>query len=184
MCGLAAHDAAPYKNVLTHGWVVDGQGKQMHKSAGNAISPNDIIKQSGAEILRLWAAAVEYTEDVRCSKEILDRVTDAYRKLRNTLRYALGNLDGFNPETDSIPFENLPEIDRWALAELDAVIEKVLKGYETFDFQAVYTTLYNFVTVTLSARYFDILKDRLYILAPKSPERVAAQTRFTRLPIN
>lgn len=181
MCGLAAHDAAPYKNVLTHGWVVDGQGKQMHKSAGNAISPNDIIKQSGAEILRLWAAAVEYTEDVRVSKEILDRVTDAYRKLRNTLRYALGNLDGFDPETDSVEFENLLEIDRWALAELDAVIEKVLKGYETFDFQAVYTTLYNFVTVTLSARYFDILKDRLYILAPKSPERVAAQTAIYQI---
>nr|MDQ3321638.1 isoleucine--tRNA ligase [Acidobacteriota bacterium] len=181
MCGLAAHDKAPYKNVLTHGWVVDGQGKQMHKSAGNAISPNDIIKQSGAEILRLWAAAVEYTEDVRCSKEILDRVTDAYRKLRNTLRYALGNLDGFNPETDSTAFENLPEIDRWALAELDIVIEKVLKGYETFDFQAVYTTLYNFVTVTLSARYFDILKDRLYILAPKSPERIAAQTAIYQI---
>ncbi len=181
MCGLAAHDAAPYKNVLTHGWVVDGQGKQMHKSAGNAISPNDIIKQSGAEILRLWAAAVEYTEDVRCSKEILDRVTDAYRKLRNTLRYALGNLDGFNPETDSTAFENFLEIDRWALAELDIVIEKVLKGYETFDFQAVYTTLYNFVTVTLSARYFDILKDRLYILAPKSPERIAAQTAIYQI---
>jgi isoleucyl-tRNA synthetase len=190
MCGLAAHGHAPYKNVLTHGWVVDGQGKQMHKSTGNAISPNDIIKQSGAEILRLWAAAVDYTEDVRCSKEILDRVTDAYRKIRNTIRYALSNLDGFNPETDAVEnpllqyaggaeageIESLFEIDRWALAELDAVTEKVLKAYEAFDFQAVYHTLYNFVTVTLSARYFDILKDRLYISAPQSHSRRAAQT--------
>ena len=99
MCGLAAHDNAPYKNLITHGWVVDGEGKQMHKSTGNAISPNDVVGKSGAEILRLWAAAVDYTEDMRCSDEILSRIVDAYRKFRNTLRYALGNLDGFDPET-------------------------------------------------------------------------------------
>ena len=181
MCGLAAHDHAPYRNVITHGWVVDGQGKQMHKSTGNAISPNDVVKQSGAEILRLWAAAVNYMEDVRCSKEILDRVTDAYRKIRNTIRFALGNLDGFDPETDAVAENELLEIDRWALAELDAVIEKVLKGYETFNFQIVYHTLYNFCTVTLSARYFDILKDRLYIFAPKSLERRSAQTAVYKI---
>ncbi len=97
MCGLAAHDRSPYKNLITHGWVVDGEGKQMHKSAGNAVSPNEVVSKSGAEIVRLWAAAVDYTEDMRCSEEILSRIVDAYRKFRNTLRYALGNLDGFNP---------------------------------------------------------------------------------------
>ncbi len=124
MCGIAAHDEAPYKQVLTHGWVVDGEGKKQSKSLGNVTSPNEIVKQSGAEILRLWASAVDYTEDVRCSKEILDRVTDAYRKIRNTLRYALGNLDGFNPETEKVALGEMLEIDRWALASLDKAAGK------------------------------------------------------------
>jgi isoleucyl-tRNA synthetase len=176
MCGLAAHDGAPYKNLITHGWVVDGEGKQMHKSTGNAISPNEVVGKSGAETLRLWAAAVEYTEDMRCSDEILQRITDAYRKFRNTLRYALGNLDGFNPETEKVSVQEMLEIDRWALADLDKATEKVLEGYERFDFQTVYQTLYSFCTITLSARYFDIIKDRLYIFAPDSAERRSAQT--------
>ncbi len=176
MCGIAAHDSAPYKQILTHGWVVDGEGRKQSKSLGNVTSPNEIVKQSGAEILRLWAAAVDYTEDMRCSKEILDRVTDAYRKIRNTLRYALGNLEGFNSETDKVAANEMLEIDRWALASLNEMTAKVLKGYEKYDFQVVYHTLYNFCTVTLSARYFDIIKDRLYIYAPKSLERRSAQT--------
>lgn len=176
MCGLAAHDSAPYKAVLTHGWVVDGEGKKQSKSVGNVTAPQEIIDKSGAEILRMWAAAVDFTEDVRCSDEILNRVIDAYRKFRNTLRYALGNLDGFNPETEKLALSEMLEIDRWALASLDEVTEKVIKGYETYNFQAVYQTVYNFVTVTLSARYFDIIKDRLYIFAPNSVERRSAQT--------
>jgi isoleucyl-tRNA synthetase len=176
MCGLAAHDRSPYKNLITHGWVVDGEGRQMHKSTGNAVSPNEVVSKSGAEIVRLWAAAVDYTEDMRCSEEILSRIVDAYRKFRNTLRYALGNLDGFNPESDKAALQEMLEIDRWVLAELDVVTEKVVRGYENYDFQTAYQTLYNFVTVTLSARYFDIIKDRLYIFAPKSVERRSAQT--------
>ncbi|MEJ7861681.1 MAG: isoleucine--tRNA ligase [Pyrinomonadaceae bacterium] len=176
ICGLTAHDTAPYKTVITHGWVVDGEGKKQSKSVGNVTAPQEIIDKSGAEILRLWAAAVDYTEDVRCSDEILRTVTDAYRKFRNTLRYALGNLDGFNPETERVSVSEMLEIDRWVLASLDEASEKVIRGYETFNFQTVYQTLYNFVTVTLSARYFDILKDRLYILAPKSLQRRSAQT--------
>lgn len=176
MCGLAAHDESPYKQIITHGWVVDGQGKQMHKSTGNAISPKDVIKDSGADVLRLWASAVDYTEDMRCSDEILQRVTDAYRKIRNTLRYALGNLDGFNPESDTVAYQEMLEIDRWALAAFDEAVKKILNGYEKYDFQAVYQTLYNLCTVTLSARYFDIIKDRLYIYAPASIERRSAQT--------
>jgi isoleucyl-tRNA synthetase len=181
MIGLAAHDAAPFRAVLTHGWVVDGQGKAMHKSAGNAVSPNDVIKESGAEILRLWSAASEYTEDVRCSPEILQRVSDGYRKLRNTARFALGNLHGFDVARNSVSDEEMLEIDRYALSELDAVIEKVRAGYEAYEFHTVYHTLYNFATVTLSARYFDIIKDRLYTAAPKSHARRSAQTALYRI---
>ncbi|MDI1243263.1 MAG: isoleucine--tRNA ligase [bacterium] len=178
-CGIAAHDSAPYKQIVTHGWVVDGEGKKQSKSLGNVTAPQEIIDKSGAEILRLWAAAVDYTEDVRCSDEILSRVVDAYRKFRNTLRYALGNLDGFDPAKDSV--EDLMEVDRWALAHLDDVTTKVLKGYEVYDFQAAYGAIYNFCTVTLSARYFDIIKDRLYIYAPRSVERRSAQTALYKI---
>ncbi len=176
MCGLAKHDESPYKQVITHGWVVDGEGKKQSKTEGNVTAPIEIINKSGADVLRLWVAAVDYTEDVRCSDEILQRVTDAYRKFRNTLRYALGNLDGFNPETDSVSLTEMLEIDRWALASFDEAAKKILAGYESFDFQAVYQTIYNLCTVTLSARYFDIIKDRLYIFAPRSLERRSAQT--------
>jgi isoleucyl-tRNA synthetase len=180
-CGIAAHGTAPYKQIVTHGWVVDGEGKQMHKSAGNAVSPNDVIDKSGAEILRLWAASMDYTQDVRCSDEILQRVVDAYRKFRNTLRYALGNLHEFDPTANSVAEDQMLEIDRWALANLDAVTKKVLDGYAAYDFQAAYNAIYNFCTVTLSARYFDIIKDRLYIYAPKSVERRSAQTVLHRV---
>jgi isoleucyl-tRNA synthetase len=176
MVGLAAHERAPYRGVLTHGWVVDGQGKAMHKSAGNAVAPDEVIKQSGAEILRLWTASTDYMEDVRCSDEILQRVGDAYRKLRNTARFALGNLAGFDPQRDYVSHGELPEIDRWALAELDAVIERALVAYRAYEFHTVYHALYHFSTVTLSARYFDIIKDRLYTSAPRAHARRAAQT--------
>jgi len=180
-CGIAAHDTAPYKQIVTHGWVVDGEGKKQSKSLGNVTAPQEIIDKSGAEILRLWAAAVDYTEDVRCSDEILSRVVDAYRKFRNTLRYALGNLDGFDPASDSVADIEMLEIDRWALANLDEVTTKVLNGYNAYDFQSAYGALYNFCTVTLSARYFDIIKDRLYIYAPRSNERRSAQTALYRI---
>jgi len=181
MVGLAAHDRAPYRTVLTHGWVVDGQGKAMHKSAGNSVSPNDVIKQSGAEIIRLWCASSDYHEDMRCSDEILQRVSDAYRKMRNTARFALGNLDGFDPARHTVGASELLELDRWALAELDGVIAKVRKAYENYEFHAVFHELYNFCTVTLSARYFDIIKDRLYTAAPRSHARRSAQTALHRI---
>ncbi|HEX9919206.1 MAG TPA: class I tRNA ligase family protein, partial [Pyrinomonadaceae bacterium] len=181
MVGLAAHDRAPYRTVLTHGWVVDGQGKAMHKSAGNSVSPNDVIKGSGAEIIRLWCASSDYHEDMRCSDEILQRVSDAYRKMRNTARFALGNLDGFDPGRDAVEHEEMQEIDRWALAELDGVIERVRAAYEAYEFHTVYHTLYHFCTVTLSARYFDIIKDRLYTAAPRSAARRSAQTALHRI---
>jgi len=180
-CGIAAHDEAPYKQIITHGWVVDGEGRKQSKSLGNVTAPQEIIDRSGADVLRLWAAAVDYTEDVRCSDEILSRVVDAYRKMRNTLRYALGNLDGFDPAVDAVADNELLEIDRWALANLEEVIGSVVSAYRAWDFQAAYNAIYTFCTVTLSARYFDIIKDRLYIMAPRSRERRSGQTVLFRI---
>ncbi|HEV7375162.1 MAG TPA: isoleucine--tRNA ligase [Pyrinomonadaceae bacterium] len=181
MVGLAAHDHAPYKAVITHGWVINVQGLKMSKSEGTGISPNEVVKDSGAEILRLWVASSKYQEDVRCSDEILQSASDAYRKMRNTARFTLGNLDGFDVARDSVPEEEMLEIDRWALSELDTVIEKAREGYETYEFHTVYHALYNFSTVTLSARYFDIIKDRLYTAAPRSQARRSAQTALYRI---
>jgi isoleucyl-tRNA synthetase len=181
MVGLAARDSAPYHTVLTHGWVVDGQGRAMSKSLGNGISPNDITKESGAEILRLWSASSDYHEDMRCSPEILQRVSDGYRKIRNTARYALGNLDGFDPARDSVPEDQMLEIDRWALAELNLVANKIIAGYKAYEFHTVYHAVYNLCTVTLSARYFDIIKDRLYTAAPHSHARRSAQTALYKI---
>jgi isoleucyl-tRNA synthetase len=176
MVGLAVHDRAPYDAVLCHGWTLDAQGKAMHKSLGNAVSPDEVVPKLGAEVLRLWCASSDYMEDIRCSDEILQRVTDGYRKLRNTARFALGNLNGFDPSTDAIAESAMLEIDRWALVELNSVIQKVRAAYEAYDFHNVYQTLYEFCTVTLSARYFDIIKDRLYTFAPKNAARRSAQT--------
>src|SRR2546425_11278965 len=181
MVGLAAHDRAPYKAVLTHGWTLDAQGRAMHKSAGNAVAPEEVIKESGAEIIRLWCASSNYFEDMRCSEEILQRVTDGYRKLRNTARFALGNLHGFDPKRDTVPNNEMLEIDAWALSELDEVIRKVREAYEAYEFHLVYHALYNFCTVTLSARYFDIIKDRLYTFAPRNQARRSAQTALYRI---
>ncbi len=179
--GLAAHDRPPYKTVITHGWTLDAQGRAMHKSAGNAVEPEVVIKESGAEIIRLWCASSNYFDDMRASAEILQRVTDGYRKLRNTARFALGNLHGFEPARDTVSVAEMLEIDRWALAELDLVIDRVLKAYEAYEFHTVYHTLYNFATVTLSARYFDIVKDRLYTYAPRNHARRSAQTALFRI---
>jgi isoleucyl-tRNA synthetase len=181
MVGLASHDRAPYDRVITHGWVINVQGEKMSKSQGTGISPNEVVKESGAEILRLWVASSNYQEDVRVSEEILHRISDAYRKMRNTARYALGNLDGFDPARDAVPDEGLPEIDRWALEELAVVTERARAGYEAYEFFTVYHALYNFCTVTLSARYFDIIKDRLYTAAPRSLARRSAQTALYRI---
>src|SRR6266851_5658776 len=181
MVGLAVHDRAPYDTVLCHGWTLDAHGKAMHKSLGNAVSPDEIIPKLGAEVLRLWCASSDYMEDMRCSDEILQRVTDGYRKLRNTARFALGNLDGFDPARDSVSEAEMLEIDHWALSELDAVIEKVRAAYEAYEFHTVYHALYGFCTVTLSARYFDIVKDRLYTFAPRNPARRSAQSALFRI---
>jgi isoleucyl-tRNA synthetase len=181
MVGVAVHNRAPYDTVLTHGWTLDAHGKAMHKSLGNAVSPDEVIPKLGAEILRLWCVWSDYFDDMRCSDEILQRVTDGYRKLRNTARFALGNLDGFQPARDAVPETELLEIDRWALAELNAVIARVRGAYDAYQFHVVYRLLFDFCTVTLSARYFDILKDRLYTFAPRNYARRSAQTVLYRI---
>jgi isoleucyl-tRNA synthetase len=174
--GLACKDQPPYKTVITYGWVVDENGQKMSKSKGDAVAPEKITKQSGAEVLRLWCSALDTYEDMRVSPEILTRVSDAYRKIRNTARYCLGNLDGFDPSRDRVEIGGMLEIDRWALAAANELTKRVLAAYERYDFNDVYQALYSFSTVTLSALYFDILKDRLYTSAPKSLERRSAQT--------
>ena len=181
MVGLAVHDRAPYDAVICHGWTLDAQGKAMHKSAGNAVSPDEVIPKLGAETLRLWCVSSNYMEDMRCSDEILQRVTDGYRKLRNTARFALGNLYGFDPARDSVSEHEMLEVDRWALAELDSAIVDVRDAYENYDFHAVYQRLHQFSTVTLSARYFDIIKDRLYTFGPRNAARRSAQTALYRI---
>jgi isoleucyl-tRNA synthetase len=167
---------APYRNVLTHGFVVDGDGKKMSKSVGNVIDSQTIIDQYGAEILRLWVAAEDYTEDIRISEEILKRLVEAYRRIRNTSRFILGNLYDFNPATDAVPYGEMAEMDRWILHRLQEVIRRVREAYEQYQFHVVYYILYNFCTVDLSALYLDVLKDRLYTLKAASLSRRSAQT--------
>jgi isoleucyl-tRNA synthetase len=174
--GLEAHGGPPYRAVITYGWVVDVSGDKMSKSKGNVVEPQSVIKHSGAEILRLWCSALDYHEDMRISDEILKRISDAYRKIRNTARYCLGNLDGFDPARDRVALADMAEIDRWALAETNEVVKRVLAAYERYDFNEVYQTLYAFSTIELSALYFDIIKDRLYTYAPRSLARRSAQT--------
>ncbi len=176
LAGVTTDHRAPYQAVLTHGFVVDGQGKKMSKSAGNVVAPQDVIKQSGAEILRLWVAAQDYREDLRISQEILTHLIEAYRKIRNTSRFLLSNLYDFDPVTHGVPYEKLPELDRWALLRLGELIAKVRRAYEDFEFHTIFHALNNFCSVDLSAVYLDILKDRLYTFRADSPLRRGSQT--------
>jgi isoleucyl-tRNA synthetase len=181
LVGVGLKGGSPYRCSALSGWVLDGEGKAMHKSLGNAIEPEEVIKKYGAEILRLWTASVEFYEDVRMSTTIETRLVDAYRKLRNTFRYMLGNLDGFDPETDAVPGDDLQEIDRWILLRAEELVMRCRAWYENFEFHRVYHTAYAFTTVDLSAIYFDVLKDRLYTSAAKSKARRSAQTALYRL---
>jgi len=153
---------APYRTVLTHGFVVDGEGKKMSKSLGNVVEPQEVIDRFGAEILRLWVAAEDYTADIRISEEIITRLVEAYRRIRNTQRFILGNLYDFDPERDAVPFEEMAEMDRFALHRLQEIVQRVRDAYERYQLHMVYYTLYNYCTVDLSALYLDVLKDRLY----------------------
>jgi isoleucyl-tRNA synthetase len=176
LTSLATRGRAPYESVLTHGFTLDGKGRKMSKSLGNAIAPQEISKKSGAEILRLWVSAEDYREDVRISDEILNRMVEAYRRLRNTARFLISNLYDFDPEKDSVALPELDEMDRWILQRTQSVLGRCREAYDNCEFHVVYHTLNNFCSVDLSAQYLDIVKDRLYCEGTKSDKRRAAQT--------
>ena len=173
---MATREAPPYRAVLTCGFVVDGDGRKMSKSVGNVVSPQDLLPKYGAEILRLWVAAEDYTEDIRLSSLILDRLADAYRRIRNTFRFLLGNLSDFDPARDRQPYARLDEVDRFVLDRLARLIDRVRRAYEEYQFHTVFHAVHNFCAVDLSALYLDVIKDRLYTSAPTDPRRRAAQT--------
>lgn len=176
LTSVGTRHRAPYEGVLTHGFVVDGEGKKMSKSLGNVIQPQEIIDKFGADILRLWVSAEDYRDDIRISPEILDRLSEAYRRIRNTCRFLLGNLAGFDPARDMVTADEFRALDRFALDRLNQVILRVRRAYENFDFHVVFHTLYNYCSVDLSSLYLDILKDRLYCERSDGRLRRSAQT--------
>lgn len=174
LTSIAVNGVAPYKQIATHGWTVDGEGKAMHKSLGNAVSPDEVIKDYGADMLRLWVASADYTQDMRISKDIMKQLSQAYLKIRNTARYMLGNLSDFEPDRDLVPAEHLMELDRYALHTFNELAKTARAAYDRYEFHAVYRAVYNFCVVDMSNFYLDIIKDRLYCGA--EAERRSAQT--------
>ena len=174
LTSIAAKGVAPYKQIITHGWTVDGEGRAMHKSLGNAVAPEEVIKDYGADMLRLWVASADYTQDMRISKDIMKQLSQAYLKIRNTARYMLGNLCDFEPDTDAVAVENLMELDRYALYRFNELVKTVRAAYDRYEFHAVYRAVYNFCVVDMSNFYLDIIKDRLY--CGNEAERRSAQT--------
>ena len=174
LTSIAVNGVAPYKQIATHGWTVDGEGKAMHKSLGNAVSPDEVIKDYGADMLRLWVASADYTQDMRISKDIMKQLSQAYLKIRNTARYMLGNLCDFEPDRDLVPAEHLMELDRYALHTFNELAKTTRAAYDRYEFHAVYRAVYNFCVVDMSNFYLDIIKDRLYCGA--EAERRSAQT--------
>jgi isoleucyl-tRNA synthetase len=181
LVGVGLRGDAPYRECATNGWALDGNGRPLSKSLGNGVAPEEIIKQYGAELLRLWSASVEFNEDVRISPEILSQLTLAYRKLRNTFRYILGNISDFSHESDSVSGDELQEFDQWILFRAEDLVRKCRAFYDDFEFHKVYRAVYDFAAADLSNVYFDVLKDRLYTSAPKSAARRSAQTALYRL---
>lgn len=176
LTAVATRGSAPYKTVLTHGYVVDGEGRKMSKSLGNTISPLDVIAEYGADVLRLWVVSSDYKSDVRFSKEIMKQLSEVYRKIRNTCRFILGNIYDFDPNKDRVPYESMQEIDKWALLKLNKLIKKVTEAYEKYEYHFVYHTIHSFCVVDMSNFYLDVIKDRLYTSTADSTDRRAAQT--------
>ena len=176
LTSVATEGKAPYRAVLTHGYVVDGEGRKMSKSVGNTVAPQEVIAQYGADIIRLWAASSDYKADIRISKEILKQLSEVYRKIRNTIRYILGNTNDFNYETDKVEFKDMLELYRWALMHMQLLKKEVSAAYESYDFHVLYHAIHNFCSIEMSSYYLDILKDRLYAYKADSFERRSAQT--------
>ena len=162
LTSIAAKGVAPYKQIITHGWTVDGEGKAMHKSLGNAVGPEEVIKEYGADMLRLWVASADYTQDMRISKDIMKQLSQAYLKIRNTARYMLGNLCDFDPDTDAVAVEKMEDLDRYALSCFNELVKTARAAYDRYEFHAVYRAVYNFCVIDMSNFYLDIIKDRLY----------------------
>ena len=181
LVGTGVKGGSPYRSCALTGWTLDGEGRAMHKSLGNAIEPEEIIKHHGADVLRLWAASVQFSEDVRLSDTILTRLVEAYRKLRNTFKYLLSNVSDFDPAADAVPASEMAEMDQWILLRAEELVARCRVWYENYEFHKVYHTVYAFATVDLSAVYFDVLKDRLYTSATRSRGRRSAQTALYRL---
>jgi isoleucyl-tRNA synthetase len=176
LTSMAIRGGAPYRAVLTHGFVLDGQGRAMSKSVGNVVAPEEIMKKYGADILRLWVASTDYRDDVRVGDEILAGLAEGYRKIRNTIRWALGNLDGFDCEAHAVPVTEMERIDRWAMARLAEWVAKVKQAYADYEFHLAYHATIQLCAVELSAQYFDIIKDRLYTAKKDGKARRSAQT--------
>lgn len=176
LTSVAAFGKAPYKTVLTHGFIVDEKGRKMSKSVGNVIAPQEIIEKYGADILRLWVASSDYRTDIRISSKILDQLVEIYRRIRNTARFILGNLSDFNPDTDVVSYDKLNELDRVVLNNFQSLVKRVNENYDKFEFHSFYHEIHNFCAVDLSSFYLDIIKDRLYTAFSDSEERRAAQT--------
>jgi isoleucyl-tRNA synthetase len=181
LAAVGTRDAAPYKAVLTHGFVLDEKGRPMSKSVGNVVAPEKVIKQYGAEILRLWVATQDYRNDTRVGDAILKQVAEAYRRIRNTARYILGNIHDFDPASDSVAADEMLEIDRWALSRLEGLVKRVRKAYDDYEFHVLYHAVHNFCGVDMSAFYLDVLKDRLYTSPRTSLARRSGQTAMYRI---
>lgn len=181
LTSVGVEKKAPYRHVLTHGFLVDGEGRKMSKSLGNVIDPLQVIERSGADILRLWVSSSDYGSDIAISEEILQRITEAYRRIRNTIRFLLGNLVDFDLQKDGISYNEMVNLDRWALLRLNQLIERCRDSYDEYRFYLVYHSIYNFCNVDLSAFYLDILKDRLYTFKAESRERRSAQTALAQI---
>jgi isoleucyl-tRNA synthetase len=181
LIAVALKGSSPYRTSATAGWTLDGDGHAMHKSKGNAVEPEIFIKQHGADLLRLWTASVDFTEDVRLSQTIIDRLVEAYRKLRNTFKYALGNINDFDPLVDSVPPSEMLELDRWILARAEDLVRRCRASYSTLEFHKVYRAVYDFAAADLSSVYFEILRDRLYTTATKSHARRSGQTAIYKI---
>ncbi|MGZ4809398.1 MAG: isoleucine--tRNA ligase, partial [Thermoanaerobaculia bacterium] len=181
LVGTGIESGAPFEQVVTCGFVVDEKGRKMSKSLGNVVSPQDVIKQSGADILRLWVSMIDYQNDMAIGPEIMSRISEAYRKIRNTARYLLANLSDFDPATDSVPIDQLLDVDRWALDRAARAFERCRQAYDDYEFHVVYHRIVDLCTVDLSATYIDLSKDNIYIEAPASRTRRSAQTAMYQI---
>jgi isoleucyl-tRNA synthetase len=181
LIAVGIKDRAPYRGVVTHGWTLDEQGRPMSKSLGNAIEPNEICDKWGADLLRVWVSSVEYQADVKMSERVMTQLSEAYRKIRNTFRFALGNLNDFDPARHALPNDQLDEMDQWMLERTASLVKRCRDWYSSYEFHRIYHAIHDFCVVDLSAFYYDVLKDRLYTKAPNNKSRRSGQTAVWKI---